>query len=465
MRQLRIVFLFMVAFIKRQGLFLLAGLVVLLALLGAFFVLRERLSKPTLIRGIVGTYTEESLPDTVTKHLSKGLVFVDEAGVVKGDLAKAWEANENANEYVFKLHDNLYWSDGTKLKSSDMDLSLQNVEVGTPDDQTIKFKLVDSYSAFPHLLTKPVFKKQSLVGTGPYRVKNISKNRNNSVFIEEIYLEPNDKNLPNIAMRFFDNSKKAKSAMKMGLVHYLVDVSGADDLAGEKPFSATSTTDYSRLVAIFYNTLDPVLSDENFRVGLSFATPSVQDEVRAVTSISPKSWVFNSEVRKYLDNPQQAKVYLNKVKNGRDATITLTATPELQKVGERVVEEWNKNGVKAILRVESGIPQNFQALLIPFKVFSDPDQYDLWHSTQPQTNISKYSSPRADKDLEDGRKTADLEVRKARYMDFQKVLLDQAPATFLYFPKHNIVYMKKIEGDLKKVLDIELPGVYKFDTR
>jgi len=95
-------------------------------------------------------------------------------------------------------------------------------------------------------------------------------------------------------------------------------------------------------------------------------------------------------------------------------------------------------------------------LLIAQNIPADPDQYSLWHSTQTQTNISQISNPRIDKDLEDGRKATDSAVRKARYQDFQKVLLDHAPATFLYFPKYNVVMLKKAQPNLEKVLNLQL---------
>jgi peptide/nickel transport system substrate-binding protein len=63
----------------------------------------------------------------------------------------------------------------------------------------------------------------------------------------------------------------------------------------------------------------------------------------------------------------------------------------------------------------------------------DPDQYMLWHSSQ-QNNISNYKNLRIDKLLEDGRQTQDQDQRVKLYEDFQKYLLDDPPATFLYFP-------------------------------
>ena len=63
----------------------------------------------------------------------------------------------------------------------------------------------------------------------------------------------------------------------------------------------------------------------------------------------------------------------------------------------------------------------------------DPDQYTLWHSGQ-MNNITNYKNLRIDKLLEDGRQTVDIQSRIKIYADFQKYLLDDAPATFLYFP-------------------------------
>ena len=103
-------------------------------------------------------------------------------------------------------------------------------------------------------------------------------------------------------------------------------------------------------------------------------------------------------------------------------------------------------------------PQNFQALLFSQNLPSDPDQYALWHSTQELTNLSKYASPRVDRDLEDGRKNNDMEQRKQRYLDFQKVLNDDTPATFLYFQKTDIVYRKRVEGNLNKILPLQFPN-------
>ncbi|MBI3485727.1 ABC transporter substrate-binding protein [Candidatus Daviesbacteria bacterium] len=417
--------------------------------------------KPSVSEGIVGTYTGDNLPVVVTSLLSDGLVKLDQKGLPQPNLVQGWEVNKEATSYTFKLKDNLHWIDGTPLKASDLTISIQDAEIQTPDDKTLTFKLADSFSPLPTLLTKPLLKKNTLIGFGPYKVDSIEKS---GVFIKKIVLVSLDNNLPNVVFRFYPSEKIAKSGLRIGEVQSLLGLNSPEDFILEKPFSLISKTNFSKLVAIFYDTKDPILSDRNLRLALSFASPSIKTETEAKTSIPPTSWAFNSDVRDYLDNPDQAKQYLAKVKKGKNDPITLTVTNSLKEVGEKVVAEWNKQGFNIKLRVESGIPQNFQALLISQNIPLDPDQYSLWHSTQVKTNISQYSSPaqyspRVDKDLEDGRKSTDLEVRKQKYQDMQKVLLDDAPATYLFFPKFNVVYLKKIESNLKKVLDLQLPDL------
>lgn len=456
MQKLKIFLRYLQSFFDRRVFLLLLTVVISSIVMGVLIYLYLENAKPLIKQGIVGTFTESNLPEQVTSLLSQGLVRLGKDGKPIPALTEQWEVNKEANEYTFKLRDNVYWTDGTPVLSTDLEFAFPNTVVNYPDNKTVHFKLSDSFSPFPTLLSKPVFKKGTLKGVGPYKIGGLKKGRD-QVFVTEVKLTTVDKSLPAIVVRFYDNEKKIKNALRLGNVQAILGVNDYSDIASEKNLDTWSKTNSSQLVTIFYNTKDPILSDENFRLALSFASPEIHDESVAKTSIPQTSWAFTENVKDYLGNATQAKSYLAKVQKGKEETIVLTATSFLRNVGERVVEEWNKNGIKATLTVESGVPQNFQALLITQSIPADPDQYALWHSTQTNTNISKISSPRLDKDLEDGRKEADMEKRKAKYADFQKVLLDQSPATFLYFPKYNVVYMKKIESDLQKILPIQLP--------
>ncbi len=454
MTKVRFIFFYLITVLKRYRLKALILLVLTLAIFASARFVFSFFNKESLSEGLVGTFTETDLPVTLTRLLSAPLISLDKTGSPSANLVQEIISNDEATVYTLKLKSNLTWSDGSPLRAQDISLSVADATISTPDERTIHFKLADSYGPFLTLLSKPILKKGSNLGTGPYQVAKVSKD---IVFIKKLTLVPVENlGLPNLTIQFFPNEKIAKDALKLGSVQAILGINEPEDLKLDKPFSLVQKQNYSTLVTIFYNTQDPILADENLRLALSYLTPSIPGEVEAKTSIGPNSWAFNDQVKDYLDNPESAQASLDKVKNLGTQPITLTVTSSLKTIGEKVIEAWNRGGVKSVLRVESGIPQNFQALLISQKIPADPDQYSLWHKLG-QTNISRYSNPRLDKDLEDGRKLKNIEQRAPKYQDFQKVLLDHAPATFLYFSKYNVLYLKKKETLLRQVLDIQLP--------
>lgn len=432
--------------------------VLLLALIAGYYFLKLEKNN-SLSEGIVGTHEERDLPESVLNLISSPLIRVDKSGTPSGELAQSWEVNEQANIYRVKLKENLYWSDGKKLTASDVYLSIPDVEINATDELTLEFKLAETFSPFPTLLTKPILRKADtqfgfeLVGVGPYKVDSIKKD---GPFVKILELKDQKGKLPDLNITFYPSEKIAKTALKLGEVQSLFGVIESEDLLLNN-LSKKEITNHRQLVTIFLNTDDPILSDENLRLALAYGAPEFAGQEIAQTSLSPLSWAHNSSVKDYLNNPVKARESLKKVEKGKEDKIVLTSTSSLQRVGRKVVESWNSLGLKTVLQVESGIPQNFQALLITQNIPADPDQYSLWHSTQKGgTNISRIASPRIDKDLEDGRKITDFETRKQKYKDFQRILLDQAPAVFLYFPKYEIVYMKKVEKQLSEVMPIQL---------
>jgi peptide/nickel transport system substrate-binding protein len=90
-------------------------------------------------------------------------------------------------------------------------------------------------------------------------------------------------------------------------------------------------------------------------------------------------------------------------------------------------------GIEVKIKIINSLGESFDALLVAQEIPPDPDQYSLWHSTQA-SNISHYKSPKLDKLLEDGRKTLDKEKRKEIYADFQRFLVEDTPAIFLFHP-------------------------------
>lgn len=415
----------------------------------------------TVTEGLVGTYQAHDLPGEVTRLLSQGLVKTDQSGKVIPNLASDWEINNDATIFKFKLKSGLKWADGSTIKSSDLELNFSNVDISYPDDKTIIFKLKESYSPFPSLLTKPVFKKGVLMGTGPYKLTKLEISR---IFITKLTLKPVSSNFPDVIIRFYPTEKTAITGFRLGEVQSLLGVNSSSLSAGDSLLESKHFTDYGKVVVILYSIKDNVLQNRSVRQALSYNAPGIADEVVAKGPIPPSSWAYNGDIKNYLDNLNDAKAALSRAKSivkeaDLKKEIILTSTPHLAEVGKKVAEAWEKLGFKVTIKIEPGIPQNFQAMLITQSLPQDPDQYFLWHSTQDKTNLTKYSFARVDKDLEDGRKIISEEDRKAKYLDFQKALLEDSPATFLYYPKYRITYFKKIGDKLNQILPLQLTQI------
>jgi peptide/nickel transport system substrate-binding protein len=454
---------FFLTFLRRKKWLILWVVVCALILSAVIYFMLILNRKGELKEGMVGTHEERDLPIAVLNLISKPLIRVDKTGSPSAELAEGWEVNPEATVYKVKIKPGLSWSDGKPIKAGDIYLSIPDVEINVVDEQTLEFKLAETFSPFTTLLSKPVLRKAptdygfELVGVGPYSVSSVKKD---GPFVKKLDLIPVQETEPEVDITFYPNEKIAKAALKLGEVQVLLGATESEDLNFNN-LAKKEFTNYTQLVTIFLNTEDPLLSDENLRIALAFGAPEIPGYEVAKTSLSPYSWAFNDKnARDYLANQDKAEEYLKKVQKGKDETITLTSTSSLAGIGEKVVESWNNLGLKTVSRAESGIPQNFQALLITQNIPADPDQYSLWHSTQKgSTNISRVASPRIDKDLEDGRKITDPEKRKEKYQDFQKILLDEAPAIFLYFPKYEVLYMKKVESDLNKVIPLQLSNL------
>jgi peptide/nickel transport system substrate-binding protein len=89
----------------------------------------------------------------------------------------------------------------------------------------------------------------------------------------------------------------------------------------------------------------------------------------------------------------------------------------------------------------------FQVFQINWSGRIDPDgnSYVFLHTKAPQ-NDGGYSSPEADKLMEEGRLVADPAQRKAIYEKMTKIVLDDEPIIYLFHRKLLIAHTTKVEG-------------------
>ena len=87
----------------------------------------------------------------------------------------------------------------------------------------------------------------------------------------------------------------------------------------------------------------------------------------------------------------------------------------------------------------------------------EPDPYPFWHSSQvndPGLNLSAYQNKSADQLLKEARETLDITVKQEDYEKLQNIIIDDAPALFLYNPDYIYWVSQKINGvNTTKIVD------------
>ncbi|MEK7497961.1 MAG: ABC transporter substrate-binding protein [Patescibacteria group bacterium] len=225
--------------------------------------------------------------------------------------------------------------------------------------------------------------------------------------------------------KFYPNLERTKLAFKLGEVNVIYDMLDPKPFDTWKTVNITKSVSKNRFAAIFFNS---ELLDKATRQALSYTIDKSQfEEERAFGPLSPQSWAYNPQVKPYDYDPSKAG-------DLKKLNLKLTTTAPLIATAEKIVKNWKNLGINVDIQVVSVVPDDYQAFLAIYDIPSDPDQYTIWHSTQTSANISKYKNPRIDKLLEDGRAQLNQDERKKIYLDFQRFLLEDAPAAFLYHP-------------------------------
>lgn len=440
----RFIYWLIKAYIKRWGklflLFFTIGLIIFYLLLNLYprIIRIIPLERKTII-GLSGTYTTDSIPEIIVEKVSRGLTRLDEKGYIRPDLANTWDITNNGKTYIFHLKRNIRFTDGTIFNSSHINYSFADVSISRPDENTIIFNLKNRYAPFLVTVTRPIFYK-GYIGIGDFYINSLELNGN---FLKSVHLVSSSNRLITQDYIFYPSNDALKLAFALGEVTQAAGLDdtnlAAEDLTNFPRIKINKYLNNKQLVTIFYNTLDPVLSDKKLRSSLSYAIPDTFEKGKRVYNpYFPASYYYDTL------NITERKQDLNHARILKDSAMksaSMSAVPAiniktLSKYSDTALiikKNWEKIGLKIKIEEVDTIPRSFQVLLGDFNVPQDPDQYTLWHSAETN-NITHFKNLRIDKLLEDGRETIDNNSRLKIYLDFQKYLLDESPASFLYFP-------------------------------
>jgi len=427
---------YLTSFIKRKIWFILITIIVGFS---AFFFRREIVNFVNLpifkqeSIGIEGLYTLKNLPDDIANQISYGLTVnsKNDKATISPIVESLSVENEN-KDYIFTLKDNIFWHNGKKLIASDVDYSsISGIKISTLDENKIKVSLDKEFSPILSVLSKPLFKKNT-IGLGQYKIKKYSLQEG---YLKTLYLTPTKDNLSKKNYRFYQNETDLINAYKLGDVDQIKITSLPEELSKWSNSKITQKIETNqKYSAIFFNTQK--INNKQLRQALAYATPKTKDQnERCLGPISPESWAYNPNIKEYNFDATRAKELFQ---NNKIESINLiVGDRRLLSVAEDIKKSWEsilglKTNISIINQIDT---ENFDAILTYGSIPHDPDQYLFWHSTQiGKNNLTKLNDSRIDKLLEDGRFAIDQIERKAIYQDFQRYLLEESPAIFLTFP-------------------------------
>lgn len=137
--------------------------------------------------------------------------------------------------------------------------------------------------------------------------------------------------------------------------------------------------------------------------------------------------------------------------------------PILTEVANLLKEQWKKLGAEVTVETLEVSPlqtdviqkRDYSAVLFGEISGLIIDPLPFWHSSQkkdPGLNLAEFENKECDKLLEDARQSLNDSERKEKLENFQNILIEQAPAVFLYNPNYIYFVDNKIKGLNVKII-------------
>jgi len=384
---------------------------------------------------------------------------------------------------------------------SPLRVNWQGIETAVTDDHTITFQIKTRYAGFLQNLTFGILPKHiwesvgpekfSLtdlnlqpIGTGPFKYNAFQKDSNGNIISYKLVANPTyfagKPFISKITFNFYadDNAViQAYNSKEVMGINSLTPQRLTDLKLEQSTF--THKLNIPRYFAVFINqTKSLTLANDEVREALSYATNRkeiieniLNSSGNAVYSPFLSGMIgYSEDINKRDFDLEKANKILDEKnwKKGEDGfrskdgvvlqfNLITTDWPELAGTAEILKSQWGKIGVSVNVGTYSFSdiqqnyirPREYEAFLFGQVLGADPDLYSFWHSSQkrdPGLNLSLFGDATTDKLIEEGRAEFEPEKRGGIYKDFQKKLLEEIPAFFLYSPDYIYPVNKKVQG-------------------
>ncbi|MDH5731117.1 MAG: ABC transporter substrate-binding protein [Gammaproteobacteria bacterium] len=453
----------------------------------------------------------------ITELLFNGLVGINEKQEIVPELAASWSSDEEGKYYTFKLRQDVKWhpKEGKEAEVFDADdvvatyKIMMHAKTITPlkvryefiesvkkiDNYTVEFTLkrpvLNALAKFTfkiipkHGPANPVYLNredpfvQYPIGTGPFRLKEVTADREVIMEANPDYFKGKPKVKEFIAKPFADQNimNQALTFNAIDMI-VLVNPRHIPELQGDKrfilqPYNALSYSFFG------YNVRNPLLADKRVRRALILAInreemlSSFFNGQGTVISgpFAPGSWAYNLDVKPEPYDKSRAVELLKEAgfvegangmmeKDGQALNLSLKVpiAKESEAI-KRVVLAFKgylkKVGVQVEVQFmewqawkEAVFEQHQFDVVFASWVFDDSaDISSLFHSAEVgawKNNFGGYENEKVDSLIVESKLTLDHEKRRTIYRKLHAVLADEAPYTFLWTLTNYSAYHNKL---------------------
>jgi peptide/nickel transport system substrate-binding protein len=320
------------------------------------------------------------------------------------------------------------------------------------------------------------------IGTGPFMVESISGDRAVVTLRRNPFATPSP-HLDRMVFRGYSSLQDAVAAVAGGVADAVGGLlSPGEAKLLERPDVVLHDLPSFSFTSVFLD-LDPkhpFFSNPAVRRALNQAIDRralVRDVLRGLgdpqaTSLPPSDWAYSAAAGERVQyDPEAAQVALDQAgwtvptqglyrsQGGVDFIVELVAADAYpyRDVARVLQRQLAVVGIGVRLNI---VPagqlvtkylgaRSYQMALANLDNGPDPDQFSFWHSSERTYPLNFSDLPRQsfiDKDLEDGRAAVEMKDRIAAYGELQDLLVDAAPALFLYSPHYQYAVNRRVGG-------------------
>lgn len=422
---------------------------------------------------------------TWTFNLKEGVKFHDGVELTAEDVVFT---------YSIPLHEDYTGPRGSSFEK------IKSIEAA--GDYTVKVTLKEPYAPFlaintyailpKHILEDvPVaklaedpFNTESPIGTGPFKFVEWKQGQYVEVEANEDYFEGRP-NFDSITYKTIPDSNALLAQLQAGDIQYMSvqseDLATAEQLAeqGKIKLETGPSLAYTYLG---WNQQNPLFQDKKVRQALTHAI-NREDVVEGVldgdgklanSHALPSSWSYTDDVPVFDYDPEAAKKLLAEAgwedtdgdgildKDGKPFEFTLNTTQgnkAREKISVVVQQQLKEIGIKATPKtlehsafVNANMDWNYEANVNGWNLGSDPDPSNIFSSKHIEEgkahglNYTHHSNPELDKLLDENVRALDQEERKVILHDAYKLIAEDQPYTFLYYPNLHYALPTNLEG-------------------